>query len=85
MDFQHNDTLVHITFEDGDHKTFGDADTASVVGTQVKDGVFIVGVLDTEDRNPRVLSYGYPLSSVSSWLIDEEPVVQEEPKKGPKS
>ena len=85
MDFQHNDTLVHITLEDGTTKTFGDSDTASVVGTQVKDGVFIVGVLDTEYGNPRVLSYGYPLDAVTGWLIDEEPAVQEAPKKGPKS
>ena len=79
MGFQHNDTLMYIALTDGTHTTLGDSDYASVIGSRVEDGVFIVGVYDTEiEDDPRVLSYVYPLSSVAYWLSDEKPIAPTE-------
>ena len=79
MDFQHNDTIIYISRTDGAQTTLGDSDYASVIGSKVEDGVFIVGVYDTDiEEDPRVLSYGYPLSSLEFWLIDEKPQAPKE-------
>lgn len=73
MKFEHNTTVLDLELKSGDKLTFGADEGTSVIGSEVRDGIFIVGVADDSDGELRILSHGYPLSEVAHWVIDEEP------------
>ena len=68
-------TVLEVVYLDGSRTFFGEPGSNRMTGTEVRDGLLLVGVVYLSDGELRVETSAFVVSSLSGWIIDEKAVV----------